>query len=135
MVFVNEWKLRMAEKLSNPVELKVVSVWQSKSQPFCKSGYIHMRRSLIWLINLYRLISRLVLPHVCRFYPSCSFYTIQAIQKHGSFYGSCLGLKRILKCHPFNKGGVDPVRWFNGKKSAVGNVIIIRCINCVSSHY
>ncbi|MEA3273105.1 MAG: membrane protein insertion efficiency factor YidD [Patescibacteria group bacterium] len=45
----------------------------------------------------------------CRFYPTCSEYTIQAIKRFGSIKGSYLGIKRILKCHPFNPGGVDEV--------------------------
>ena len=45
----------------------------------------------------------------CRFYPTCSEYTKQAIQKYGVFKGCWLGLKRICKCHPFNEGGYDPL--------------------------
>lgn len=45
----------------------------------------------------------------CRFYPSCSNYTYQAIVKYGVFKGSFLGLKRLLRCHPWTKGGPDPV--------------------------
>jgi putative membrane protein insertion efficiency factor len=43
----------------------------------------------------------------CRFYPSCSEYAKQAIEKHGTAWGSWLGAKRILRCHPWNKGGID----------------------------
>lgn len=46
---------------------------------------------------------------VCRFTPTCSEYTYQAIQKYGILLGSWLGLKRILRCHPFNRGGDDPI--------------------------
>ena len=45
----------------------------------------------------------------CRFSPSCSEYTYQAIERYGIIYGSWLGLKRISRCHPWNKGGFDPV--------------------------
>lgn len=45
----------------------------------------------------------------CRFSPSCSDYTLEAIEKYGAFQGCFLGLKRILRCHPFNDGGYDPV--------------------------
>lgn len=45
----------------------------------------------------------------CRFYPSCSSYALEALQLRGSFYGSYLTLKRILRCHPFAQGGYDPV--------------------------
>jgi len=44
----------------------------------------------------------------CRFYPSCSEYTKDAIEKYGLLAGSFKGIKRILKCHPFSKGGYDP---------------------------
>ncbi|PIQ92640.1 MAG: membrane protein insertion efficiency factor YidD [Parcubacteria group bacterium CG11_big_fil_rev_8_21_14_0_20_39_14] len=45
----------------------------------------------------------------CRFYPTCSEYTLQALEKYGMIYGCFLGAKRILRCHPFNKGGHDPL--------------------------
>ena len=45
----------------------------------------------------------------CKFYPTCSEYTKQAIEKYGCLKGSFLGLKRILRCNPFSKGGYDPV--------------------------
>ena len=48
-------------------------------------------------------------PPVCRFIPTCSNYAITAIKKHGVIQGSILAIKRILKCHPWNKGGYDPV--------------------------
>jgi len=47
---------------------------------------------------------------VCRFYPSCSEYTYQAVEKYGIILGCWLGLRRILKCHPWNKGGSDPLK-------------------------
>jgi len=46
----------------------------------------------------------------CKFYPTCSEYAKQAIQKYGALKGSYLGLKRILRCNPFSKGGYDPVK-------------------------
>ncbi len=49
------------------------------------------------------------LPHVCRFYPSCSHYALEAVEKHGILRGGWLALKRILKCQPFHPGGYDPV--------------------------
>jgi len=50
------------------------------------------------------------LPSSCRFYPTCSDYTVQAIEKYGFMKGLFLGLKRILRCHPFNPGGYDPLQ-------------------------
>ncbi len=49
------------------------------------------------------------LPSSCRFYPTCSEYAMEAVQVHGSAKGSWYAVKRILRCHPFNKGGYDPV--------------------------
>lgn len=61
------------------------------------------------LIRLYQLTLSRILPPSCRFEPSCSHYTYQAIDKYGLIKGSWLGFKRILRCNPFNPGGYDPV--------------------------
>ncbi|OGK12263.1 membrane protein insertion efficiency factor YidD [Candidatus Roizmanbacteria bacterium RIFCSPHIGHO2_02_FULL_37_15] len=47
---------------------------------------------------------------VCRFVPTCSEYTYQAVEKYGSVKGLFLGFKRIIRCHPWNKGGIDPLK-------------------------
>ena len=68
-----------------------------------------IKKALIILIKVYRkFISPLKKP-CCRFYPTCSAYAMQAIEKYGAFKGSFLAIKRILKCHPFNDGGYDPL--------------------------
>jgi len=61
------------------------------------------------LIRLYQMTLSQILPPSCRFEPSCSHYTYQAIDKYGLIKGSWLGFKRILRCNPFNPGGYDPV--------------------------
>jgi len=67
-----------------------------------------MKKVFLFLISLYQKISKLT-PPVCRFYPTCSEYTKQAIIKYGILKGGWLGIKRISRCHPGNEGGYDPV--------------------------
>jgi len=68
-----------------------------------------LRKLLILPIKFYRLALSPFLGNNCRFYPSCSEYASEAIQKHGALKGLFLAMKRIFKCHPFHKGGYDPV--------------------------
>lgn len=64
---------------------------------------------LVFTIRFYqKWISPMKKPS-CRFYPTCSEYAIQAIQKYGGIRGTAMSVKRILKCHPFHPGGHDPV--------------------------
>jgi len=67
------------------------------------------KKILISLIKFYQLFISALLGQRCRFYPTCSQYTIEAIETHGVFKGSYLAVKRIGKCHPFHPGGVDMV--------------------------
>lgn len=67
-----------------------------------------MKKIVLFLINIYQKISKLTPPR-CRFYPTCSEYAKQAIIKYGLFKGGFLAIKRIIKCHPLNDGGYDPV--------------------------
>jgi uncharacterized protein len=61
------------------------------------------------LIRLYQATISRVMPSSCRFYPSCSQYGYEAIQKYGALRGSWMAVKRIGRCHPFHPGGYDPV--------------------------
>ncbi len=64
---------------------------------------------LMGIVRFYQRFISPTMPPSCRFYPSCSEYTLQAIAKHGALKGAWLGIKRIGRCHPFNPGGYDPV--------------------------
>ncbi len=69
-----------------------------------------MRELLIALLRLYKQWISPMLPTACRFQPTCSEYMLQAVERHGAARGVSLGLRRLLKCHPFHAGGFDPVR-------------------------
>ncbi|HSE67677.1 MAG TPA: membrane protein insertion efficiency factor YidD [Gemmatimonadales bacterium] len=64
---------------------------------------------LILLVRGYQLTISPVLPPSCRFSPSCSHYTLEALRRYGAVKGAWLGARRLLRCHPFNPGGYDPV--------------------------
>lgn len=66
-----------------------------------------MKKIALGLIRVYRAALSPLLGHHCRFYPTCSMYTYQAIEKHGLIKGTSLGIKRLSKCHPLHPGGVD----------------------------
>jgi putative membrane protein insertion efficiency factor len=68
-----------------------------------------MKQIVLLLIRGYRKLISPLIGHHCRFYPTCSIYTYEAIEKHGLLKGMFLGTKRLLRCHPFHPGGVDPV--------------------------
>jgi putative membrane protein insertion efficiency factor len=67
------------------------------------------RRILMLLIRAYQLCLSPLFGRTCRFYPSCSTYSLEAISRHGCRKGVGLSIKRICKCHPFHPGGVDLV--------------------------
>jgi putative membrane protein insertion efficiency factor len=68
-----------------------------------------MKKIAIMLIKGYRLFISPLKPPTCRFVPTCSEYALQAIEKHGTFRGGIMAVRRILRCHPFHPGGYDPV--------------------------
>ncbi len=71
------------------------------------------------LIRIYRFFISPLLPPSCRFYPSCSEYALQAVEKRGVLMGSLLGFKRLIRCHPFSEGGFDevpPAKHFHDKR-------------------
>jgi putative membrane protein insertion efficiency factor len=68
-----------------------------------------MRKIVLLLIRFYQMTLSPLMGSSCRFYPTCSHYTYQAIETHGVLRGGWLGTKRVFSCNPFNPGGFDPV--------------------------
>lgn len=68
-----------------------------------------MKVILISIIRLYQLLLSPLKKPSCRFYPTCSQYAIEAVEKYGVFKGARMALVRLMKCHPFHPGGYDPV--------------------------
>jgi hypothetical protein len=70
---------------------------------------LNLRRLSLWIIRAYQLLVSPLLGPRCRFHPSCSCYAHTAIERYGVLRGGWLGVRRLLRCHPFNEGGYDPV--------------------------
>jgi putative membrane protein insertion efficiency factor len=68
-----------------------------------------MKYLVLDFLKLYKTLLSPFFPPACRFTPTCSEYAVQAVEKYGAFRGTWLGLKRILRCQPFCKGGHDPI--------------------------
>ena len=66
-------------------------------------------RALLLLIEVYRVTLAPLIGGFCRYLPSCSVYAQEAIRRHGAGQGSRLAVRRLLRCHPFHRGGFDPV--------------------------
>lgn len=69
-----------------------------------------VKKFVICLLDIYKVCISPFVPTQCRFYPTCSSYMHEAIEKKGVFRGFVCGIKRILRCHPFSHGGYDPVK-------------------------
>ncbi|HEX7314895.1 MAG TPA: membrane protein insertion efficiency factor YidD [Pyrinomonadaceae bacterium] len=68
------------------------------------------RVALTSLLRFYKAFISPLLPPACRFVPTCSEYALEAIERYGALRGSWMGLRRLLRCHPFHPGGYDPVK-------------------------
>ena len=64
---------------------------------------------LVLGVRAYQVVLGPLLPAACRYYPSCSAYMIEALERHGAMRGALMGIRRILRCHPLHAGGFDPV--------------------------
>ncbi len=114
----------MADEVREPpvdAEEALVEPEEDCGHPSCSGSRLEQQavaaRGMFWWlgwifllpVRFYQMFVSPLLPPVCRFEPSCSNYFVRAVQKHGVFKGSALGVWRILRCQPFSKGGYDPV--------------------------
>jgi putative membrane protein insertion efficiency factor len=68
-----------------------------------------MKQAMQFALRLYKRLISPMLPHSCRFVPTCSEYAMEAVERHGALRGSLLAVARLLRCHPFARSGYDPV--------------------------
>ncbi len=69
-----------------------------------------MKTVFVYLIKFYQKHISPMFPPSCRYYPTCSQYAVEALQKHGFLKGSVMAVWRVLRCNPWSKGGYDPVK-------------------------
>jgi putative membrane protein insertion efficiency factor len=88
-----------------------MGVWTNKSKYSPRSSNImFFRKPFLWLIRGYQhTLSKAIPPDSCRFYPTCSHYGYEAIEKYGVIKGGAMAAWRVMRCNPWNKGGFDPV--------------------------
>jgi len=77
-------------------------------------------RALLFAVRVYQAFFSALMPSACKFYPSCSHYAAEAVQIHGARRGAWLALQRVLRCHPFTRGGVDLVPGAGDLRSRTG---------------
>src|SRR5581483_560794 len=111
---------RSGSKQAPPVESAVVH--RDQSPAFGNVGSLHgagersgahvpaVRRALIFILRFYKSWISPFLPSACRFYPTCSDYMREAVERYGVIHGTWRGIRRLARCHPFHEGGIDPVR-------------------------
>jgi len=75
-----------------------------------------LTETLIQIIKGYKFLISPLLGNNCRYFPNCSDYSIEALRTYGFFKGLLMIIKRVLSCHPFKEGGIDPVKKKMGKK-------------------
>jgi len=100
-------KQRPSAEVSKPVE----DVRHAAAAPEASRGIVSQvfARGFLYFIRIYQVTLSPFLGGHCRYEPTCSVYAIEAIKEHGPWHGGVLVLKRLLRCHPFVKGGYDPV--------------------------
>ncbi|HEV8338062.1 MAG TPA: membrane protein insertion efficiency factor YidD [bacterium] len=78
-------------------------------RPISTPALIAFKSLILGSIRLYQIGISPAFPRRCRFYPSCSTYALEAVQRYGAWKGMALAVRRLLRCHPFHAGGYDPV--------------------------